>query len=340
MLLCAFAAPNIKPSSFVWLQFIALAYPLWILLAILLIFAWWIKRSFIALIPLSVLLVQFNLIGQYIQYSAEKKTPEHAFRIASFNAQHFGVFQKRWFVDTLMMHVADKKFDIFCLQEFYSKSPSPKKEIKKMMKRCGFNFYSYQPILDNSSSASIGMVTFSRFPIVNKGMIAFSGSGNMAFWNDIDYDGDTFRVFNVHLQSIRFKRKDYQFIQNNNNLKEGTFEGSKNLFLKMKSAYIKRENQADSLIKYIAISPFPVVVCGDFNDVPLSYAYQTIAKNLNDAFVEAGNGIERTYTGPFPSFRIDHILFSKNIKCYSYLSSAAIPSDHKLVEAVLAGEEW
>jgi endonuclease/exonuclease/phosphatase family metal-dependent hydrolase len=77
------------------------------------------------------------------------------------------------------------------------------------------------------------------------------------------------------------------------------------------------------------------MVCGDFNDVPLSYSYQTISRNLLDAFREAGTGIERTYKGPFPSFRIDYILFSKKLACKAYHSTEKIPGDHKLVWAEL-----
>ena len=36
-------------------------------------------------------------------------------------------------------------------------------------------------------------------------------------------------------------------------------------------------------------SPYPIIVCGDFNDVPVSYAYETIGAGLQNAFVEKGS---------------------------------------------------
>ncbi|MFY7877552.1 MAG: endonuclease/exonuclease/phosphatase family protein, partial [Pirellula sp.] len=80
-----------------------------------------------------------------------------------------------------------------------------------------------------------------------------------------------------------------------------------------------RAEQADAVAGHIKLSNVKnVLVCGDFNDVPLSYAYHTVAADLKDAFREAGSGLERTYLGPFPSFRIDYILSSPEITFKNY----------------------
>ena len=79
---------------------------------------------------------------------------------------------------------------------------------------------------------------------------------------------------------------------------------------------------------HIQKSPYPVIVCGDFNDTPVSYAYRQVRGNLKDAFVESGWGISNTYNGVLPSIRIDYILFDQKIKAVNYNRDKVIFSDH------------
>jgi endonuclease/exonuclease/phosphatase family metal-dependent hydrolase len=79
---------------------------------------------------------------------------------------------------------------------------------------------------------------------------------------------------------------------------------------------------------HIATSPYPVIICGDFNDTPASYTYHTISKNLSDAFIESGKGFGRSYVGKFPSFRIDYILHSNQYKAYNFRTIRKELSDH------------
>jgi endonuclease/exonuclease/phosphatase family metal-dependent hydrolase len=75
-------------------------------------------------------------------------------------------------------------------------------------------------------------------------------------------------------------------------------------------------------------SPYPVIVCGDFNDVPNSYAYRTIGKGLQNAFTEKGRGIGRTFTGISPTLRIDNIFVAENFEVKQFLRLRQQLSDH------------
>src|SRR6185295_11423566 len=100
---------------------------------------------------------------------------------------------------------------------------------------------------------------------------------------------------NVHLESIRFKPEDYRFVENFGTDKESQeMEKSKRIIGKLKVAFERRARQAGKLKKEIESSPYKVIVCGDFNDTPTSYTYNTISKNLGDAFVEGGTGMSQT----------------------------------------------
>ena len=96
-------------------------------------------------------------------------------------------------------------------------------------------------------------------------------------------------------------------------------EEVKDISDRLRLAYIKRARQVDELNAYIRQSPYPVLVCGDFNDTPVSYTYHTIRGDLTDAFRSAGKGIGNTYRGKFPSFRIDYIFHSPEFQSANYV---------------------
>ena len=102
---------------------------------------------------------------------------------------------------------------------------------------------------------------------------------------------------------------------------------------RIKRGLLRRSKQASSILEAIADSPHPVVILGDFNDTPQSYAYQQLRNGRKDAFIEAGSGTGATFLKPFPLLRIDYILYDKQLECTNYASSQSIQSDHKLVEA-------
>jgi endonuclease/exonuclease/phosphatase family metal-dependent hydrolase len=105
-------------------------------------------------------------------------------------------------------------------------------------------------------------------------------------------------------------------------------EKSKRIMRMMKNAFQKRAVQADLVADHIKTSPYPVILCTDLNDTPISYAYHRLKKNLNDAFTESGSGFGHTYTGFYPSFRIDYILISESLQAANFASIPSDNSDH------------
>ena len=140
---------------------------------------------------------------------------------------------------------------------------------------------------------------------------------------------DTVRIYNMHLQSIAFAPNDYKYIEDlQSDVENEDIERSKNILRRLKLAFIKRAKQSELISASISSCHFPIIVCGDFNDTPASYTYHTISQNLNDAFVESGNGLGRSYVGKFPSFRIDYILHSDKFKAHNFKTIREELSDH------------
>jgi endonuclease/exonuclease/phosphatase family metal-dependent hydrolase len=157
-----------------------------------------------------------------------------------------------------------------------------------------------------------GIATLSRFPIVQRGIIPFKDTtDNISIFTDVRMYGDTIRVYNLHLESIRFRKKDYEALKTFTGNEDKTdLDGPQRIIERMRRAFIRRARQTDEIRKHIESSPHPIILCGDFNDTPNSYSYHQIAKNLKDAFHEAGSGIGTTYIGAIPFLRIDYILYS------------------------------
>jgi endonuclease/exonuclease/phosphatase family metal-dependent hydrolase len=131
------------------------------------------------------------------------------------------------------------------------------------------------------------------------------------------------------LQSYRLREAEINTIDSidfNNQPK--TKEKLIELSLKFKTALIKRAEQAATLRAHIDECPYPVIVCGDFNDTPVSFTYRTVKGDLEDSFTQSGKGTANTYNGKLPSFRIDYIFYSPVFTSYNFEVSNLNHSDH------------
>lgn len=191
-------------------------------------------------------------------------------------------------------------------------------------------FYTYNYKENFLNQQHFGVIIFSRFPIIHKQTVSqYPHDYNSTFqYVDIVKGTDTFRVFNLHLQSLRFTATNLEYIENPSIKTEMDLEKSKNLLSKFKKGFLKRQLQADTVRACIEKSPYPVIVCGDFNDVPNSYPYETIGKGLQDAFVKKGIGIGRTFSGIAPTLRIDHIFVDKRFSVDQFIRIPKKLSDH------------
>lgn len=193
-----------------------------------------------------------------------------------------------------------------------------------------YHFYTYDFKDDFMDRQHFGIITFSKYPIINKQTISnYPHDYNSVFqYVDIVKEQDTFRVFNLHLQSLKFSPNNLKYIYKPTLKTDTDITKSKNVLNKFKTAFLKRQVQANNVKAEINKSPYTVIVCGDFNDVPNSYPYETIGKGLQDAFVEKGSGMGRTFSGISPTLRIDNIFVDKRYRVEQFLRIPKKLSDH------------
>ena len=151
----------------------------------------------------------------------------------------------------------------------------------------------------------------------------------MLFRSDLRLDRDTVRVFCNHLRSTHIKSSDSDYLMNYRFLTDtASHEKLHSILSRLRYNSISRSHQVDSLSQLIAATPHARIVCGDFNDTPLSYTYRLMSRGLQDAFREKGRGFSHTYRGFYNTFRIDYVLVSDDFEVLSYEVPSVEFSDH------------
>jgi endonuclease/exonuclease/phosphatase family metal-dependent hydrolase len=314
----------ISPEKLWVAALFGMAYPYILVSNLVFIVLWVIIKPKFALISLIFILAGYNQIGNYLQFSG-RQTKEPGIKIISYNVKYFtgtNQFPSKENADHILTYLRQNNADIICLQEV------------RLNKRQIFDATNTRlPEISHMQLAHTshegGQLTLTRFPILNMGEIRFSNSGNMIIYTDMLINGDTVRVYNCHLQSYRLRPTEINTIDSMNfeNNKE-TKTKIKALSVKFRDAIIKRAEQAATLREHLDQCPYPVIVCGDFNDTPVSFTYHTVRGDLMDSFTESGKGTANTYNGKLPSFRIDYILYSPKFTSYNFEVSTLNHSDH------------
>ncbi|MBI4648835.1 MAG: endonuclease/exonuclease/phosphatase family protein [Bacteroidia bacterium] len=334
-LILACLAEYISPADFCPIAFFGLLYPYILAYNIIFGLFWLIGKKWkLFILCLASIIVGWPNIQRLVQIDFRKPeiNSSGTFKIITFNVRNFDQYNWTNNTDTrnkIFRFFSEQAPDILCLQEYYRDDVGylvSLDTLKKILKMNNY-FEKFSTVVEDDYY--YGIATFSAFPIINKKKICFSNSKNICIYTDLLINNDTVRVYNFHLESIRFEIKDYKFIDNIKfRMDEEQAKGAKGIIGKLKQAFIKRAQQADTISGHINKSPYPVIICGDFNDTPFSYAYRKIKGQLYDSFIENGKGFGVTYSGKFPSYRIDYILYSEPLQSLSYQRGPSGLSDH------------
>ncbi|MEO7768281.1 MAG: endonuclease/exonuclease/phosphatase family protein [Ferruginibacter sp.] len=323
----------------------------YLLLVLFIFFIFWIfVKPGWTVIFIATVAVSFNHIRNIIpfrvssMFNMEKQAND--LRIMSWNVAQFDIMkykQKPGTYNEMISLVNEFKPDIACFQEMVSGDTLADLNNPYYRKYSFFSvfdfvhklrlpnyFYSYNYKENFLNQQHFGIIIFSKYPIINRQTISnFPNDYNSIFqYADIVKGPDTIRVFNCHLQSLRFTATNLKYIQSPSIKTDTDIEKSKSVFVKFRNGFLKRQIQADRVRAEVDKSPYPVIICGDFNDVPNSYPYETIRKGLQDAFVKKGAGMGRTFSGISPTLRIDNIFVDPRYSVNQFIRVKKKLSDH------------
>ncbi len=344
-MLMAYLAPFVNPARMVLPALFGLAYPYLLMLHLALICYWLVRLKKEMIISIVVILLGWYHLNNLLPINLRPSeipvnSSEDSFiKALSYNVRGFDIY--KWSKEPeaqkeIFKFLEEQEPQLLCFQEYFTSSTSGQTHsyISSQLKYLPYNAVYYTA--DPANRDGFGIATYCKYPILKKSRIPFNASFNAAMYTDILFRSDTIRVFNIHLQSIKFQEENYAFMDTARlTYNHDQMKGIRAIGSRLKTAFSMRAEQAQVIASYIKDSPHPVIAMGDFNDTPQSYAYRKIKKGLDDAFRKSGRGFGNTYAGELPSFRIDYIMYGPPLLSSDFIRIKTDYSDHYPISSFL-----
>ena len=342
-LLLAYLTPFVHPNTLKILPFFGLAYPIILSCTLIALVFWIFAKSRMVILIVLVLLIGGKLhFRMFTLGSNESNLPseEKILHVMSYNVRLFDLFNndielRNKNKDSIFAYIASQAPDIVCFQEFYHQdrptSFTTRDSLVKLLETKDFHERYAHKLRGRQN---FGVVIMSKYQMIARGDVMFNTQGDQDFnyciFADIVKNQDTFRIYNVHLQSIKLQEDDYSDFSDNA-VKEEPKSMFRRVIDKLRIAYPKRADQARRVMEHVRTSPYPTIVCGDFNDTPMSYTYHQFSKVLIDSFRNTSMGIGSTYVGKVPAGRIDYIFHANDLRSSDFVIQETPYSDHRAI---------
>lgn len=315
----AYVLPFLAPKLYPLFAVLTLFMPLFLLLNGLFFLYWLVQIKRQMLLSGLVLLVGITFITKFYKFS-ETNLPatENDFVVMSYNVRLFNLFDwlsSNQVPQTIVQFINEKNPDILCIQEY---SAAAKVDLK---------VYPYHYIFMQGQHIKTGQAIFSKFPIIDQGNLELpANSNNNVIFADIKRGKEIFRVYNMHLQSIKISPDVNEISENIDVINQ---QKSQMVFNRISNAFRQQQLQAEIIHQHKLNCDYPILICGDMNNSPFSYVYRSIKGNLQDCFEEAGKGFGQTYKFKYYPARIDYIFADPALKVKRFESFPGfINSDH------------
>ena len=330
LLVISYLAPYVNPNTFWPIAFMGLGYPVLLIINIIFILIWILTKPAYAL--MSILCIAIGWKQLYNLYAIPTNTLNTAIELKnSITVGSYNIAQLNWIKRLgnspraekereFKQFLEDQDIDVLSLQEV------SKHNIQEILK-----------YMDNASHFHHDNYTgiISKFPIIKNGSIKDEKNRTFAVWSDIQKDDFVFRVYSAYLQSNLITRDTDELIKSVENNQPRTWERIKQILGKYIAAIQFRAEDIILLKSHVRDSPNPVLLAGDFNDVPHSYIYKQLSQGLFDTF-HYSRGMQSTYAGKIPLLRIDYILADQSFKKGSFERKMVDFSDHYPIISTLS----
>jgi len=327
---------RLDPESYPVLACLGLAFPLFILANLAMLVLWVLVKWKWVWIPLLGFALAYVPIRNYIPIHFGEAPPEGCIKVLSYNVCGYtGNYRYDNVHDTIYSYLKQVNADIVCIQE----EQSTKFDQLTFFK----DTYPYNDTVHVSDPTNIcinAIGIHSRFPIVKKERIEYDSfsNGSVAFY--LKVNEDTVIVINNHLESTHLSSDDrerYRNVLRGNMERQEAEDETLLLIEKLSDAMVLRSEQAKTVHQYIEDHrQYPMIVCGDFNDTPISFARHTVGQGLRDCYAESGCGPGISFNKKGFNVRIDHIFCSDHFQPYGcQVDSKADFSDHNPISCSL-----
>ena len=256
-------------------------------------------------------------------YATETAFDRAAVKVMSYNVRSFYGEDGRSSVDDILRLIEEQAPDLICLQEFNARLAEQSEEFSLLGEKYEIAHFGRTQAPDSVYGSTLTIL--SKYRILRSDTVLTPSS---SVWADVIVGEDTVRVFNNHLRSTAINASDNQFITSHQFLSDTARETKiRSIVTRLRENSVLRAAQVDSIAQVVGATRTRRIVCGDFNDTPMSYVYRTMARGLRDAFRECGSGYSHTFRGFYNTLRIDYVL-SGGFEPLSYEVLPVDYSDH------------
>lgn len=330
-LLLADCCVYVSPAKFLFPALLGVGFEVLLWTNVVFGISWWFshRKSWCVVSILAIGLSMGNALTTYShQFGGQEQESEHSLTVLTYNTHQCSQLKKAD-KNEVLGYIRESGADIVFLQEYevrrdpyYLTFDEAKRFLRKEYP------YTYYDFSIHNGRRQFGLAIYSKYPLANKNSIHYESRANSSDYCDVIVEGDTIRLFNNHLESNSFTRHELEMPENLSDTEE-IKRSTGNILRKMANAYHFRAAEAEMVRDAIAESPYPVIVAGDMNDVPVSYTYHTISKGLNDTFLRQGWGKRGwTFKWKLAGVRIDYIFASDKFTTRSAKVDKTGGSDH------------
>lgn len=321
----------VNPKHFIWTTLFGLAFWEILIYNILVLFLLLFVRSRSAWISVFALLVAIPGFNKSYSFGSKEESL-NSVRIMSYNVHNFkhldDDIDKEHFANQVINMVRDQNPDILCCQEFagYKSGVSRQKSIELFAEDADYQYVYY-----NKRGNYAGNVIFSKYPITkvdeNSG---FGQENTYGVMVSVDAgEKGKFHVANVHLLSYMITDDEIDILMSSTDRKDNLDTIGKKVLHKLNFAFQKRSEELQTVLDGMPPVGGPIIICGDFNEPPLSFNYRQMQKaGFVDTFTKVGRGIKPTYAGRLPLLRIDYIWANDDVKPLNFKRHRYKASDH------------
>ncbi len=310
-----------------------MVFPAFMAANLLFLFFWLVFEPVRALLPFLAFVACYYPVRLYVGINPFASVPEKAIKVMSYNVLNFHGMDgdKLDKDDNMLVHfLVDSDCDIICLQE------SDDRQISRAMLKSLTDRYPYYKTTTRKNGSHYISI-FSKYKIVKADSIPYESKANLSMAYTLSTANGHVMVINNHLETTHLTRDDrekFRTIIKGDMDKDSVRMESKSLYKKLMESSLIRNPQAKAVAEYINLhKDMPIIVCGDFNETPISYNYYVVSKYLNDCFVEAGIGFGWSYRHYGMRVRIDNIMCSDHFKTFKceVLSKVNFSDHHPIV---------
>lgn len=321
---------HIDPSGHPTLSVMGLFFPAFLVLNLCFLAFWLIFHWRGAIIPILGYIIAYIPVRTYIPFNYPSDPPEGSIRILSYNVLNFGGNDAgKEGENPIIDYLVNCGADIICLQES-NITPAGGERADSILR----SIYQYRDTTVNAKSND-WLTIYSKFPIISKERIPYTSQNNLSAAYILDINGNKTMVVNNHFESNKLNEEDkdnFKSIVKGKLAEDSMRIESKLLIGKLAEAAKIRAAQARAVREHIRKAldkGMEVIVCGDFNDNPISYSRRTVAEGLTDCYVSSGNGPGFSYHRSGMYVRIDNIFCSDGYTPYkAKVDSKITTSDH------------